>query len=347
MPQAAPPTSSIEPLWQVRSVLWILLTGEALAAVLTLAPGVEPRGWSYFLQMSLAVQWVLTSSLAILYLLRRVLARMKIQHVGYVALGVLLLTTLLLAHAAWLLFQHEWGLSANEWRADALKVATLVLIVGLLGLAAFQNHWRARQLAIRAKQAELEALQARIRPHFLFNTLNTGAALVHQRPEAVEQLLLDLSDLFRAALAGPQQIPLEDELALARRYLEIEGLRFRDRLRVEWSLPRTIPDVTVPALTIQPLVENAIRHGVERLPRGGEVEITVSTAPGKVIVRISNPVPAPGDAGRQGHNVGLPAAQERVEALTAGRGSVVTQREGDRFVATVRLPTAGSPTSRE
>ncbi|WP_343064152.1 sensor histidine kinase [Marilutibacter penaei] len=249
--------------------------------------------------------------------------------------------------AAWLVLHDAWPMADGGWASLALRLTGVSLTVGLLGLAAFQNHWRARQLAIRAKQAELEALQARIRPHFLFNTLNTGAALVHQRPEAVEQLLLDLSDLFRAALAGPQQIPLEDELALARRYLEIEGLRFRDRLRVEWSLPRTIPDVTVPALTIQPLVENAIRHGVERLPRGGEVEITVSTAPGKVIVRISNPVPAPGDAGRQGHNVGLPAAQERVEALTAGRGSVVTQREGDRFVATVRLPTAGSPTPRE
>ena len=90
---------------------------------------------------------------------------------------------------------------------------------------------------MRAKQSELQALQARIRPHFLFNTLNTGAALVHPRPEEAERLLLDLADLFRAALAGPRQILLEDELSLARRYLEIEALRFGERLQVRWELP--------------------------------------------------------------------------------------------------------------
>src|SRR5690606_11628475 len=106
--------------------------------------------------------------------------------------------------------------------------------------------------AVRAKQAELEALQARIRPHFLFNTLNTGAALVHARPGEAERLLLGLSDLFRAALAGPGELPLEDELGLARRYLEIEALRFGPRLQVNWQLPAPLPEVWVPTLSIQP-----------------------------------------------------------------------------------------------
>src|SRR5690606_40337555 len=95
----------------------------------------------------------------------------------------------------------------------------------------FYNHWRATQLALQAKQSQLEALQARIRPHFLFNTLNTGVALVRQRPGEAERLLLDLADLFRAALAGPPTVPLEDELALARRYVESEQLRLGPRLR--------------------------------------------------------------------------------------------------------------------
>src|SRR5690606_9580864 len=117
------------------------------------------------------------------------------------------------------------------------RMAGLTLCVGLLGLAVFYHHWRATQLAVQAKQAQLEALQARIRPHFLFNTLNTGVALVRERPGEAERLLLDLSDLFRAALAGPPTIPLEDELALARRYLEIEQLRFGPRLQVKWEVP--------------------------------------------------------------------------------------------------------------
>ena len=328
----------LDTLWQARSILWILVTGEALAIVLTLSPGNPPHNLGYFLQMSLAVQWVLVSTLSILYLARGILLRLSLQQVAYFALSVLLLTTLLFAQALWFLFRDEWGLSESMWHRNALGITVLVFIVGSLGLIAFNNLQRARHMALRAKQAELEALQARIRPHFLFNTLNTGAALVHQRPEAVEQLLLDLSDLFRAALAGPQQISLEDELGLARRYLEIEALRFRERLTVVWKLPRDLPDVTVPALTIQPLVENAIRHGIERLPKGGEIEIAVTTSPERVIVRISNPVPVRAQHGNPGHNVGLNAAQERVEALTRGRGSVKTQREGDFYVATVRLP---------
>ncbi len=335
------PHRPLDILWQARSILWILVTGEALAIVLTLSPGDPPHGLRYFLQMSLAIQWVLVSSLGVLYLSKRLLTRLSLQQVAYFALSVLLVTTLLFAQAIWFLFRDEWGLSAGVWERNAVGITVLVFVVGSLGLVAFNNLQRARHMALRTKQAELEALQARIRPHFLFNTLNTGAALVHQRPEAVEQLLLDLSDLFRAALAGPHQIPLQDELDLARRYLEIEGLRFRERLQVTWNLPRALPDVTVPALTIQPLVENAIRHGIERLPKGGTIEVAVTTSDERVIVRISNPVPGTGREARPGHNVGLNAAQERVEALTQGKGSVTTSREGDLYVATVRLPVSG------
>ena len=163
---------------------------------------------------------------------------------------------------------------------------------------------------------------------------------MHRRPEEVERLLLDLADLFRAALAGPRDISLEEELALARRYLEIESLRFGDRLRIEWKLPRDIPRVMVPSLSIQPLVENAIRHGIERRPDGGQLEIAVSTTPETVIVRIINPLPSGGE-NRPGHKVGLNASQVRIEALTGGRGSVITQLEGKRFIATVRLPVDG------
>ena len=148
-----------------------------------------------------------------------------------------------------------------------------------------------------------------------------------------------IRDRFRAALAGPRDISLEDELALARRYLEIESLRFGDRLTVDWKLPRQLPAVTVPALSIQPLVENAIRHGIERRPEGGDVEIAVTTTADTVIVRITNPLPSGGE-NRPGHQVGLNASQVRIEALTGGRGSVLTQQEGKRFIATVRLPVA-------
>lgn len=334
------PTSSrpLDALWQAPTLIWVVLAGEGLAVVLTLAPGIDQDRWVYFGLTSMLIQWVSLLTLGGLYLLRRPLARVKPQRLAYLALGLLLLSTWLVAGASWLAMRDVWPMAQGGWQALALRLTGIVLTVGILGLAAFQNHWRGRLHAVRAKQSELESLHSRIRPHFLFNTLNTGVALVHRHPDEVERLLLDLADLFRAALAGPRQISLEDELALARRYLEIEALRFGERLTVRWELPGVIPAVTVPALSIQPLVENAIRHGVEQLPAGGDVEIAVSTTPGTVVVRISNPLPVAGTHARPGHQVGLNASQIRIEALTDGRGSVQTHVAGGRYVATVRLP---------
>ncbi len=337
MPVPVPRYQPLDILWQAPTLIWVLLAGEGLAAVLALAPGVDQDRWVYFGLTSIVVQWVSLLTLGGLYLLRYPLRNLKPQHLAYVVLALLLVSTWLVATLAWMTMQDLWPMTRDGWIALLFRLTGISLTVGLLGLAAFQNHWRGLLHAVRAKQSELEALQARIRPHFLFNTLNTGAALVHRRPEEVERLLLDLADLFRAALAGPRDISLEDELALARRYLEIEALRFGERLQVQWKLPRDLPPVVVPALSIQPLVENAIRHGIERRAEGGEIEIAVTTTPDTVVVRIINPL-GPSGEHRLGHQVGLNASQVRIEALTGGRGSVQTQQEGRRFIATVRLP---------
>jgi two-component system, LytTR family, sensor histidine kinase AlgZ len=332
-----PPTTPLDSLWQGRVIIWVLLAGEGVATVLTLASDVSQGRWVRFGLVSLLVQWIALLTLGGLYVLRHWLRNLRPQWIAYIALAILVLNTL----AVMQLFWWTVGLSGS-WsveRSDILlRSVAIALVVGWLGLAAFQNHWNARQLAVRAKQAELSALQARVRPHFLFNTLNTGAALVHQRPDEVERLLLDLADLFRAALGGPRAIPLEEELALIRRYLEIESLRFRDRLRVQWSLPETLPDVRVPTLSIQPLVENAIKHGIERISGGGEVIIRVQTDRDEVKIVIENPIPTDSSASARGHNVGLPASSAQIETFTEGRGSVEARIQDGIFVATVHLP---------
>ncbi|TZF91826.1 sensor histidine kinase [Cognatilysobacter lacus] len=329
----------LDALWQSRALAWVVLAGECLALVLTLAPGGRHSYWTYFALASLLIQWITLLSLGMLYVARERLRLRSPQVIARLALALLVANALLVSIAARAILGPSWidepGLS---WGGLILRIGALATVVGLLGLAAFQNHWAARKAAVRAKQADLESLQARIRPHFLFNTLNTGAALVHRNPERAEQLLLDLADLFRAALAGPRDIPLEEELDLVRRYLDIEAMRFGERLRVEWELPAEIPRVRVPALSIQPLVENAIRHGVERIERGGRVEITLSETARHVLVRVRNALVL-GDAPRpHSHGVGLSASQARIEALTGGVGSVETRTEGEHFVATVRLP---------
>lgn len=346
IPKPAPPPPAgtakagapLDSLWQGRVVIWVVLAAEGLAAVLTLA-GDAPQGrWIRFGLLSLLVQWVALLTLGGLYLLRERLRDIKPQYIAYLALGFLLLSSWSVLAISDLLLGDLWRIPESARIDVLLRVTGIALVVGWLALAAFQNHWRLRQLAVRAKQAELAALQARVRPHFLFNTLNTGAALVHHRPDEAEHLLLDLADLFRAALGGPREVPLGEEIALIERYLEIEALRFRERLRVAWSRPDPMPDTLVPVLSLQPLVENAIKHGIERIAGGGEIEIRIEDRDGEVTIMISNPMSSASTPASAGHNVGLPASLAQIEAFTEGRGSVEANAADGRFTVTVKLP---------
>ena len=334
-----PSPAPLDALWRPTALMAVILAGEALGLLLALSPGTD--GWLVrFGLASLGIQWIAVGTLCALFLLRRVLARLPAMKLAWACLGLLLAMTLLVAAAAWELLGMT--MDPGVGRASfVLRMLALAFVVGLLGLVTYQNYWRARQLAVRAKQLELEALQARIRPYFLFNTLNTGAALVHARPADAERLLLDLADLFRCALRGPQQIPLAEELALTRRYLEIEALRFGDRLRLGWDLPETMPEVLVPSLSIQPLAENAIRHGIERRPDGGAVDVAVRLFGDRVEITVANDMPGTaGGGGGGGHAVGLASARERVHALTDGRGRVESRVEAGRYIASVHLPLA-------
>lgn len=335
-----PPLRPLDTLWQAGTVIRIVLAGEALAVVLALAPGVDGDRLAYFGMASFAIQWIALMAMGMLFLARRRLARASPVQVARVALGALLASTWLVSGLAWLFLHDIWPAPADGWHVLALRLTAMSLTVGLLALAAFRAHWHFRQLAIRAKQAELEALQARIRPHFLFNTLNTGIALVHSRPEQAEQLLLDLSDLFRAALAGPAEVSLDEELSLARRYLEIEALRFGERLEVQWQVSATSAELQatmLPSLSVQPLVENAIKHGIEPDSRGGRISIEVDCSGPLATVTVRNPRPK-GDASMgKGHGVGLAAVRARIEAMDNGGSTLEISSSPDAFTATLKI----------
>lgn len=351
MPERAKiPEEPLAALWRPPALLGVMLGGEALAALLALAPAQNGDRLVHFGLASLGIQWVALGTLCALFLLRRHLGRLPPMQLAWICLGFFLAMSLLVAMAAWSVLALG-GLGDGSRAAFVLRMLAIALVVGLIGLLSYQNYWRSRRLAVRAKQLELEALQARIRPHFLFNTLNTGAALVHARPDEAERVLLDLADLFRTALRGPQLIPLAEELALTRRYLEIEALRFGPRLQLSWRVPHVLPNVRVPSLSIQPLAENAIRHGIERLPKGGQLEIDVDVADNGITVTVTNDLPAlPGDS--RGHAVGLASARERVLAMTEYRGRIDADIEDGRFVARMWLPAAtatpeGAPKRRD
>ena len=341
MHQAESGLRPLDTLWQAGTIIRIVLAGEALALVLALTPGAAGDILAYFGMASFAIQWIALTAMGLLYLARARLERASPVTVARAALAALLLSTWLVTLLAWVFLHELWPQPTGGWPGLALRLTVMALLVGLLALAAFRAHWHVRQMAVRAKQAELEALQARIRPHFLFNTLNTGVALLHGRPSEAERLLLDLSDLFRAALAGPSEVGLEEELSLARRYLEIESLRFGTRLDIRWNIAASdalLASTRMPSLSVQPLVENAIRHGIESSNRGGTISIDVTTARDEVLVTVRNPLPdRPGLA--TGHGIGLAAVRARLEALPAGAGALETSTQDGEFIARLRIGT--------
>jgi two-component system, LytTR family, sensor histidine kinase AlgZ len=174
--------------------------------------------------------------------------------------------------------------------------------------------WRSKARAPASAKAQLAELQARIRPHFLFNTLNTAIALVREEPAKAESLLEDLSELFRHALADIQEaVPLRQELELAKHYLAIEQMRFGERLQVEWRLDDAASEARLPPLILQPLVENAVKHGVEPSPEGATVRITTQRRSGVVVIKVTNTVPA--GSGRPGHGLALDNVRQRLALL--------------------------------
>ncbi|MGA0609994.1 sensor histidine kinase [Caldimonas sp. KR1-144] len=211
------------------------------------------------------------------------------------------------------------------------------------GTAAAFVAWlrdRARREQPAAAAARLAQLQSRIRPHFLFNTLNSAIVLVRLDPARAEAVLEDLSELFRAALAGGDEhlsTTLRDEVELARRYLEIERVRFGDRLRVEWELDPHADGAKLPPLLLQPLVENAVRHGIEPMPGGGLVLVSTRARHGVAEIVVRNPV---GDARTQAprHGLALRNARERLKLMHDVAADFRIQQGDGRFEVRIVVP---------
>ena len=276
------------------TVFLTVLLAELFALVLALSE-TDRLGdfWNRLALISLFVQWVVLGAAAVLCLSRRWLAQLGPAAATLAVLGLTQLVTFgfsLLGGG----FLHP----APEPAAPAFIARNLAIagIITLIALRYFyiRHQW---QLQIEAEsRARLRALQARIHPHFLFNTLNTIASLIPGQPNQAEQAVLDLADLLRSALTDRASIPLAEELELTRRYLAIERLRMGERLIVDWQLAEDLPlNMPLPPLVLQPLVENAIRHGLQRLPEGGTLTLRIDRQPAALCFTLANPCPKTDD----------------------------------------------------
>jgi two-component system sensor histidine kinase AlgZ len=199
-------------------------------------------------------------------------------------------------------------LQPAPWWASTAAGALLSAMV-LAGL-----FWRAKARTPAATAARLAELQSRIRPHFLFNTLNSAIALVRAEPAKAETVLEDLAELFRHALADPaESVTLGQEIVLAQRYLAIEQVRFGERLQVQWSLDANASQAKLPPLLLQPLVENAVKHGVEPSASGAQLKISTLRRGSMVVVKVTNSTPA--GVGERGHGLALANVRERLHLL--------------------------------
>jgi two-component system sensor histidine kinase AlgZ len=330
-----------------RAVATVMVIVQLVAFALTLAglqPDLEP-GWR-LLQLSLFLQWLGLMSAALLCVSRPLLSRLAVTPLSVASFALLLVSTGLLSLLAWYALrwagQHALLGGEGPWLFTLRNLGVCAILTPVV-LRYFwvQHQWR-REVE-REAGARFQALTARIRPHFLFNAMNTIAALIRTRPAEAERTVEDLADLFRASLADARTlVTLDEELELTRLYLRMEELRLQPRLGVEWQVGAVPAELRLPRLVLQPLVENAVRHGIEPLARGGTVRISVSTAAdGCVELAVDNPR-GPGDA-REGNRMALDNIRERLLLAFDGHASLSVEERPDHWRALLRVPVGARP----
>ncbi len=323
---------------QLPALFALFVVGALTVTVMWLARN-DRQDWPAYSVSMFFVTWLAMVVAVALCKLRRYLQRLP-GHTPYAAVWLLIVLIVLLASvvARWLDGALQTGLIGSSMGVFARDNAVIAALLGAAMLRYFYvlAQWQARLAAVT--RAQVEALQARIRPHFLFNSMNTVAALIRVDPAAAERTVEDLSELFRAAL-GPHDIgdgTLGEELALIDRYLAIEQLRLGPRLRIRRELDDLPADFPLPRLLLQPLVENAVRHGIQPLREGGEVILRGERDGNGIHIEIINPLPARPPTTGNGH--GLDSVRRRVAFRYGPQASVEVTPQGDRFAVLLQLP---------
>jgi two-component system, LytTR family, sensor kinase len=241
-------------------------------------------------------------------------------------------------------------LSAYLWRIfiGYLPIAAVIygaIVAVYIAMAyasrARADEVRAAKLEMQLARAEFAALRSNVHPHFLFNALHSVGALVRSRDhDGAVQVIAELSDLLRSVLRrdAPDEVPLRDELALVERYLAIERVRFHDRLRVEWDIAPDTTEAIVPRLCLQPLADNAIRHGIGRASAAGRLLITTARRGEWLQIDVMDDGPGPGDASAS-NGLGLATTRARLQhAYGPQAGVTLSSAPLGGTVATMRLP---------
>ncbi|HUG98755.1 MAG TPA: histidine kinase [Gammaproteobacteria bacterium] len=335
-----------------RVVLAVVLLAELVAILLTLARyEAGEQFWDNLARISLFLLWCTLLSAGLLCAARSSFAARGPAATSLAALGIVLASVAVVSAGAWWMGRAWQGLPALLAGADTGRLpvfmSTNMLIAAIVTGLLLRYFWVAAQWRREVREearSRIRALQARIRPHFLFNSMNTIAALTRTDPKRAEEAVEDLSDLFRASLSdATSTVTLKEELELSRIYQRIEEHRLGDRLAVEWRIASLPLRARIPALSVQPLLENAIYHGIEPLQGGGTIVIEGSydAARGVIELTIENPLAEPlagGAARREGNHMALDNLRQRFALAWGGRASVQAGPSGQHYRVVLRFP---------
>ncbi len=313
-------------------ILRILFAVDALSVVAALLKAnTADIFWRELIDISAILQPVLLATLLALYALHPGLARLSyrwgLAAVNGVALGFTALITLA-------------GRQLFDTSTATLERHGLFCLL-LSGVMLGYFHLRGKALSPALGEARLQALQARIRPHFLFNSINAVLSLIRSNPQRAEQALMDMADLFRVLMADNRQLaPLEKEVELCRQYLELEKLRLGERLQVAWHIDKMPKDALIPPLVLQPLLENAVYHGIEPVAEAGKISIDIYRKREEVHIVLTNPYRQEGSH-HAGNKMALGNIRERLALHFDAEASLQTKVGDGSYQVHIVVPYKG------
>ncbi len=310
--------------------LRILLIVNLLAVMAAILLSKELREFFPLLsQLSALVQPIVLLSMLGLYVLHPLLAKLKYAH-GVLAI---LVFELMITYVVFNVMSYFFVSDSSA------AIARPCLLAGIVtGIVLYYFYLQERAYSPAIAEARLQALQARIRPHFLFNSINAVLSLIRSQPKRAEKALEDMADLFRVLMSENRDlVPLAQEIALCHQYLDLEKLRLEDRLKITWQINDMPSDAMIPPLILQPLLENAVYHGIEPMPDGGEIIVKIYTKVKELHISISNPY-APQNNHHSGNKMALKNIKERLKLHFDLESSLKAEAKNSRYDVHIRIP---------
>ena len=327
------------------SVTGLLLLAALLNSLVVIA--FQVNTWDYsvildFISLLAICSTIALTAAMLLKLFNKLLKNLPSLLSIFMAYLLLMVSTFSLCYLLYFIVQKHWAISAQEgWMSiTSTQIFTLATVSYALVLMILSYRAKNKAISNSYQAANLQALQSRIRPHFMFNSMNSIAGLIRNNPEMAEYALQDLADLIRVLMADARKlVPLTAEIETSKQYLKIEKLRLGDRLAVQWHMNSIPNNCFVPSLILQPLLENAVYHGIEPSFGGGVIDIDMSADKNRVQVLIRNPIPGEGERShRKGNQIAMENIKERLTRHFGNAASLSSNQRNEMHITRIIFP---------